>query len=51
MSPIGVHGLASSHGVSLLTAELFLVWLPFLTLGVIGFLARRLRASLAPSAA
>ena len=42
VSPIGVHGLASSRGVSLLTAELFLVWLPVLTLGAIGFVARRL---------
>ena len=44
VSPIGVHGLASSRGLSLFSAELMLVWLPCLTLGAFGFLARKLRA-------
>jgi len=41
VSPIGVHGLASARGLSLFAAELLLVWLPCLALGVVGWLARR----------
>ena len=48
VSPIGVHGLASARGIALFTAELLLVWLPSLTIGAIGFMARRLRAAPAP---
>jgi inner membrane protein len=45
VSPIGVHGLASSHGLSLFSAELLLVWCPCLCLGLVGFLARKMRSS------
>ncbi|HET9767324.1 MAG TPA: metal-dependent hydrolase [Thermoanaerobaculia bacterium] len=41
VSPIGVHGLASGRGLSLFGAELLLVWLPCLALGVVAWLARR----------
>ena len=43
VSPIGVHGLASPRGLSLFGAELLLVWLPCLTLGVFGWFARQRR--------
>lgn len=42
VSPIGVHGLASPRGLSLFSAELLLVWLPCLALGLAGFLARKM---------
>ena len=45
VSPIGVHGLASSHGRSLFAAELLLVWLPCLALGLAGFVGRKMRSS------